>query len=119
MKKTPDKKIPTDQTPIDPDAENWETVSKKNGNVDFEKFTHDNIGLVIEGEWLGQEKGNYGQNDMVKTADGRIKKFIHSVGLDDLLDIPIHTIVRITWLGMEVSRNDREYKRFDIKKRRV
>jgi hypothetical protein len=71
-------------------------------------------GQSIEGEFRGLKDGKYGQLGTIKTADGKEVTFpIHSA-LEKLNNLRPGADVMIQYTGLEMSKQGREFKAFDV-----
>lgn len=79
---------------------------------EFFKFSEENP--VLEGIWRGTQKGKFGENGVIETPDGVRHIFTLSTMLRDLLKVPEGVGVKVSWLGMGLSKAGNQFHRFQI-----
>lgn len=85
----------------------WKRLSGGN----FFKFQDEGDTLV--GTWQGTSDGKYGKNGMLKTNDGMVK-FGLSAALSDLEFLDKGTMIKLVYIGKEMTQSGTEFKAFNI-----
>jgi hypothetical protein len=82
------------------------------GGGDFLKWAEK--GQTVEGTWRGSKDGQYGPLGMVDTADGRVNFPLHTALLQRTSLLEEGMIIKIVYNGKKMSKNQREFKDFDL-----